>query len=226
MEKERGAGSGQQKKGKDPKKNFNLYWAYAVIGLVLIAIQLVTWSSNIQEITPIEFKKMVLEGDVDKVEIVNKKEGRVFLKRDQVSKYEEKISKPLFGSDGRGPHMYFNLPYGEENFSNFLNDAEQDNDLIIVSSTEENWGREIISWVVLIGIMVLIWVFVMRRIGGGGGPGGQIFNIGKSRAQIFEGGKSTDITFDDVAGLAGAKEEVEEIVDFLKNPKKYTDLGA
>ncbi|MBK9699527.1 MAG: ATP-dependent zinc metalloprotease FtsH [Flavobacteriales bacterium] len=91
---------------------------------------------------------------------------------------------------------------------------------------QDNWGREILQWVLFVGIMIAIWMFVMRRIGGGGGPGGQIFNIGKSRAQVFEGGKSTNITFNDVAGLDEAKEELQEIVDFLKNPKKYTDLGA
>ncbi|MCB0784263.1 MAG: AAA family ATPase, partial [Flavobacteriales bacterium] len=91
---------------------------------------------------------------------------------------------------------------------------------------QDNWGREVLQWVLFLGIMIAIWMFVMRRIGGGGGPGGQIFNIGKSRAQVFEGGKSTNVTFNDVAGLDEAKEELQEIVDFLKNPKKYTDLGA
>ena len=230
MEDQKGTDTGSEQpkgNGPKPKKNFNLYWAYAIIGAVLISIQLFTWSSNnVKEITSTEFKKMVAEGDVEKVQIVNKKEGRVFIKRDRLEKYSDKIKKPLFGSGDRGPQMYFNLPYGEENFSNFLNEAEQNDDLIIVSATEKDWGGEIISWVFFLGIMVLIWVFVMRRMGGGGGPGGQIFNIGKSRAQLFDGGKSTNITFDDVAGLEGAKEEVEEIVDFLKNPKKYTELGA
>jgi cell division protease FtsH len=92
--------------------------------------------------------------------------------------------------------------------------------------TQDNWGREILNWVLFFGIMIAVWMFVMRRIGGGGGPGGQIFNIGKSRAQVFEGGKSTNITFNDVAGLDEAKEELQEIVDFLKTPKRYTDLGA
>ncbi len=92
--------------------------------------------------------------------------------------------------------------------------------------TQDNWGREVLNWVLFFGIMIAIWMFVMRRIGGGGGPGGQIFNIGKSRAQVFEGGKSTNTTFNDVAGLDEAKEELQEIVDFLKSPKRYTDLGA
>lgn len=92
--------------------------------------------------------------------------------------------------------------------------------------SQDNWGREIINWVLFFGVMIAIWFFVMRRLGGGGGPGGQIFNIGKSRAQVFDGSKTTNVTFNDVAGLEEAKEELQEIVDFLKNPKKYTDLGA
>ena len=86
--------------------------------------------------------------------------------------------------------------------------------------TEENFGREIVYWIIFFGIMIAIWSFFMRRVSGGGGAGGQIFNIGKSKAQMFGQGKSTNVTFDNVAGLQEAKEEVKEIVDFLKNPKK------
>ncbi|MBK9061079.1 MAG: ATP-dependent zinc metalloprotease FtsH [Flavobacteriales bacterium] len=91
---------------------------------------------------------------------------------------------------------------------------------------QNDMGKEILNWVLFFGAIALVWMFMMRRMGGPSGPGGQIFNIGKSRAQVFEGGKSTDITFNDVAGLEEAKEELQEIVDFLKTPKKYTDLGA
>ena len=91
---------------------------------------------------------------------------------------------------------------------------------------EDNFGKDILGWVIFFGIMIAVWSFIMRRVSGGGGPGGQIFNIGKSRAQLFDKGKGTNVTFNDVAGLEGAKEEVQEIVDFLKNPKKYTALGA
>lgn len=228
MEEKKGTGSEQPRgNGPKPKKNFNLYWAYAIIGAVLIAIQLFTWSSNMKEISMQQFEDMVLQDDVVKVEIINNKEGRVYINADKLDKYTDKINKPLFGSSSRGPHMYFNFAdFQKDSFSKFIEEQGKKHDLIVTSSTEKDWGGELISWVFFIGIMVLIWVFVMRRMGGGAGPGGQIFNIGKSRAQIFEGDKSTDTTFDDVAGLEGAKEEVEEIVDFLKNPKKYTELGA
>src|SRR5690606_9637137 len=97
-----------------------------------------------------------------------------------------------------------------------------------VSETEHDYLSGILSFLLPIIILVALWLFIMRRMSGGsgGGPGGQIFNIGKSRAQVYEKGKTTNVTFKDVAGLEGAKEEIEEIVEFLKNPKKYTELGA
>src|SRR5690606_18871068 len=96
------------------------------------------------------------------------------------------------------------------------------------SETEHDYMSGILSFLLPILILVALWLFIMRRMSGGsgGGPGGQIFNIGKSRAQVYEKGKTTNVTFKDVAGLEGAKEEIEEIVEFLKNPKKYTELGA
>jgi len=96
------------------------------------------------------------------------------------------------------------------------------------TDTEYDYFGQIFWYVLPFGIIFLIWFFVMRRMtgGGGGGGGGQIFNIGKSKAQLYDKGKSTNITFKDVAGLQGAKEEIVEIVEFLKHPKKYTDIGA
>ena len=92
---------------------------------------------------------------------------------------------------------------------------------------EDNFGKDILGWIIFFGIMIAVWSFIMKRVsGGGGGAGGQIFNIGKSKAQMFGQGKSTNVTFDNVAGLEEAKEEVKEIVDFLKTPKKYTALGC
>jgi cell division protease FtsH len=88
------------------------------------------------------------------------------------------------------------------------------------------WGGQILQWVIFLGLMVIVWMFLMRRLGGGAPGGGQIFNIGKSKAQIFEKGEGTDVTFNNVAGVDGAKEELQEIVDFLKHPGKYTELGA
>jgi len=128
-----------------------------------------------------------------------------------------KPSQIVFELENIGNHANFEKALDERGYHDYEN--------II----ETNWLAQILGYLLPFGIIVLIWLFVMRRMsggGGGGGGGGQIFNIGKSRAQVYEKGKSTNITFKDVAGLEGAKEEIVEIVEFLKNPKKYTELGA
>src|SRR5690606_8501671 len=120
---------------------------------------------------------------------------------------------------------------------NFLNQLDKTNENLALIGKKQiehepieeiNYLGNIISFILPILILIAIWMFVMRRMtgGGGGGPGSQIFNIGKSRAQVYDKGKSTNITFEDVAGLHGAKEETQEIVEYLKNPKKYTEMGA
>jgi cell division protease FtsH len=113
---------------------------------------------------------------------------------------------------------------------NFENSLEKERGFECARDTETDYFGTILAYLLPFGIIFLIWFFVMRRMtgggGGAGGGGGQIFNIGKSRAQLYDKGKSTNITFKDVAGLQGAKEEIVEIVEFLKNPKKYTDIGA
>jgi ATP-dependent metalloprotease FtsH len=115
---------------------------------------------------------------------------------------------------------------GKESFVDSLINWEDKYNITYSSRHDDHWGREMLSWVLLFGLMIGVWIFIMRRVSGGGGPGGQIFNIGKSKAQLFDKTKGTNVTFNDVAGLEGAKEEVQEIVDFLKHPKKYTVLGA
>jgi cell division protease FtsH len=112
---------------------------------------------------------------------------------------------------------------------NFENSLEKERGFECARDTETDYFGTILAYLLPFGIIFLIWFFVMRRMtggGGSGGGGGQIFNIGKSRAQLYDKGKSTNVTFKDVAGLQGAKEEIVEIVEFLKNPKKYTDIGA
>jgi ATP-dependent Zn protease len=137
-----------------PKRPFNFYWIYGVIVVMILAMGLFNFNSNLVRIDISDYDRYLAQGDVQGI-VVNGDAVLVTIKKDSV-----------------------------------------------------------------------IWMFMMRRMGGPSGPGGQIFNIGKSRAQVFEGGKSTNITFNDVAGLDEAKEELQEIVDFLKTPKKYTDLGA
>jgi ATP-dependent metalloprotease FtsH len=211
------------------KKNFNFYWIYAIIGLILISINLFNWGGSTSEITPDKFEEMVVMGHVEKIVIVNKEYAEVYIKKDSlgVKMHKDEIPDPLVGDKSSGPHYQFQIPPADE----FKKDIdrlrnEEGHKFDYSWKKEENWGRDILGWLIPIGIMIFLWIFIMRRISGGGGAGGQIFNIGKSKAQLFDKGKSTNTTFNDVAGLEGAKEEVQEIVDFLKSPKRYTDLGA
>lgn len=211
------------------KKPFNFYWIYAIIGVVLISINLINFSGTGSEISPSQFESYVMEGDVEKVVIINEKTGEVYLTPEALSKEEHKnkTKAPLVnGAQNSGPQYYFEVGPWKESISKDLKAWHNEYGIDYNFKTEEYWGRELLQWFLFLAIMIGLWMFFMRRIGGGGGAGGQIFNIGKSKATLFDKGKSTNITFKDVAGLEGAKEEVEEIVDFLKSPDKYTALGA
>ena len=216
------------KPNKD-KKPFNFYWIYAIVGVVLISINLINFSGTGMEISPSKFEEYVKAGDVEKVIIINEKKGEVYLNSDALTKEEHKskTKAPLVtGSKSSGPQYYFEVGPWKESIAADLKSWHDEYDIDYNFKTEEYWGRELLQWFLFLAIMIGLWMFFMRRIGGGGGAGGQIFNIGKSKATLFDKGKSTNITFKDVAGLEGAKEEVEEIVDFLKSPNKYTALGA
>ncbi len=211
-----------------PKRSFNFYWIYGIIILVILSINLFNYSGGMVPIDPTEYQKMLAAGDVERIVVVNDQIVKVHIKQDRLEKrdHADRIKgSPISGPNLQGPHYVFNVGSGNMLKDRLVEGAEE-HSVGYRFETQDNWGREILNWVLFFGIMIAIWIFVMRRIGGGGGPGGQIFNIGKSRAQVFEGGKSTNVTFNDVAGLAEAKEELQEIVDFLKTPKKYTDLGA
>jgi len=215
--------------GKErPKRSFNFYWIYGIIILVILSINLFQFGGGMVKINPTEYQSMAAAGDVDHIVIVNDQVVRVFIKKDRLTKEPHKgriKGSPISGDNVAGPHYAFNQGTADVQKNEIVVDAKKYG-IPYEYETQDNFGREILNWVIFFGVMIAIWLFVMRRIGGGGGPGGQIFNIGKSRAQVFEGGKSTNVTFNDVAGLAEAKEELQEIVDFLKTPKKYTDLGA
>ncbi|NUQ16627.1 MAG: ATP-dependent zinc metalloprotease FtsH [Flavobacteriales bacterium] len=180
------------------------------------------------EIEPTEYSTFVAAGDVDRVVVVNDEVAHVFIKKDSLTKapHKDRIRGSVMGGTNvAGPHYAFNIG-SIDAFQEELKKDYAEQKVRYSFKHQENWGREILQWVLFVAIMVAIWMFIMRRMGGGAGPGGQLFNIGKSRAQLFEAGKSTNVTFNDVAGLDEAKEELQEIVDFLKNPKRYTDLGA
>ena len=225
MENEQQNNGPKNDKENKPKRSFNFYWIYGIIIVVILSIQLLSMGGGQVKIDQAQYDEFVQKGDVDRVIVVNKEVAQVFIKRDRLDKEPHKSKIPhnvMSGSNVAGPHYRFNIGPAEHFQAKLERDLEQ-HAVNYSYETQDNWGREILQWVLFLGVMIVVWMFVMRRIGGGGGPGGQIFNIGKSRAQVFEGGKSTNVTFNDVAGLDEAKEELEEIVDFLKNPKTYTD---
>ena len=216
-------------KGKGKKPAFNFYWIYAIIAVILISINLFNWDGGVREITQQKFTTDMLEQNhVDKLEIVNKEIVRIYIKQESLGDtvHAKLDDKSLFGGKNNGPHYYFTI-LNDEALKDDINIWKTDYKIEIRAVKEENYGRELFSWLIFIAIMIAVWVFIMKRVGGGAGGGGsQIFNIGKSKAQVFGKGKSTNVSFKDVAGLVEAKEEIQEIVEFLKKPKKYTDLGA
>lgn len=217
--------------GGGSKKPSNFYWIYAVIGLGLIALQLINFGGNSSVITETEFERMVVNNYVQEAIVIkNKKEVQVTLTKDalQLDEFKDKIKAPLISSSqNKGPHFSFEY-FSEDGFYEDLKRYASENNLKYNVTTEEDWFGGLIGLLFPIIIIVVIWMFLMRRMGGGSGGGGpgQIFSIGKSKAKLFDKDTATKTTFEDVAGLEGAKEEVQEIVDFLKKPQKYTDLGA
>ncbi|MGE5943321.1 MAG: ATP-dependent zinc metalloprotease FtsH [Flavobacteriales bacterium] len=218
---------------KENKPKFNPYWIYGIALAIFIGFQIFN-SSGYEDgsiTNPTEFFKFVENGDVDKVEIVNQKLAKVYLTKEAEEKEIHKKSKPntLLPSATKLPNYKFE--FGElEIFQNKLNKVIEENNLNLepVYITEENHLTDFLLGLLPFILLIGVWIFIMRRMSGGagGGAGGQIFNIGKSKAKLFDQNTEVKTTFKDVAGLEGAKEEVQEIVDFLKFPEKYTTLGG
>jgi cell division protease FtsH len=223
------------KKEKTPNKKPTLssYWLYGLIAAFFISMSYFNNSdglSNDQQINISTFERFLNEDEVERVLVINKNLAQVTIKDDalQTSKHKKARTKDFFGrSSSSGPHYQFEVGYLEifqgklENAKS--NGVEFDYDF---KTVESRWLDVMLSFLPLI-LIIGVWIFLMRRMSGGGaGGGGQIFNIGKSKAKLFDEKSNVKITFKDVAGLEGAKEEVQEIVDFLKNPSKYTVLGG
>ena len=223
----------EDKKPQAPK--FNIYWLYGAIIFALLGMSLFGGSDSWQSVSKTNisnFEKYLNAGDVSEVVVVrNKSSVRVTLNQEALGKSEHQPanSKNIFGQENSsGPHYQFEVG-SLELFEEKLEKAREQGIVFRLEfiTVENRWVDALIGFLPII-IIIGVWIFLMRRMSGGGagGPGGQIFNIGKSKAKLFD--KNTDVktTFKDVAGLEGAKEEVQEIVDFLRNPKKYTVLGG
>ena len=222
-----------EEKRKNP---FSVYWIYIAFVLVLVSTHLYI---NSETTTTIKYKETLLDlveaKGVKQVKIVNQSTARFQLRKSAITYINSrknldfpKLRKLLANKNAQPSKIVFELE-NIGNHANFEKALDERGYHDYENVIETNWIAQILGYLLPFGIIVLIWMFVMRRMSGGGGGaggGGQIFNIGKSRAQVYEKGKSTNITFKDVAGLEGAKEEIVEIVEFLKNPKKYTELGA
>lgn len=225
-----------QKKG--PK--FTIYWIYAIIAIILLSMQFMRMSPDLALTSQQEFiDQMLIPGDVQKIDIVkNKEKVRVYIKSDRLSKdfYVTKFKKDLSKDKAKVqnvPLFEFELTGDVKNFKDDLKEVYVSHpELTRVPEkavSDPEWFGPIFNTMLSLLFIIGAWVLLMRKMGGGGpgggGPGG-IFNIGKSKATLFDKGAKVNITFADVAGLDEAKVEVMEIVDFLKQPKKYTSLGG
>lgn len=215
---------------KPGKFTFNSYWIYGSIILGLIIFNLMFLNEASTEVINFQrFAQLVEAGDVAKIEVVNKKDARVFLKEESLKKPEfKKLNETPFNK--ARPQFVFNIG-PPESFADQINglNSRVAPELRVFPDyvDKENWMGPLMGWLIPIFLILGLWIFMMRRVSGGaGGPGAQIFNIGKSKATLFEKDARVTVTFADVAGLEEAKEEVMEVVDFLKNPKKYTSLGG
>ena len=216
---------------------FSAFWFYAGLALILFFILNPLSSSGLwkqpEEIPQTEFEKFLQDGDISRVVVVNKHQARIYLFPEAMEKPDHKkvrAESPLFKAGADSDVPQYKMEVGVlENFENRFNKIVAENNLSntqLIYKTEQNFLGDLLITVVLpLVLFVGLWIFLMRRAGGGMG-GGQFFNIGRSRAKLFDGEKDKKITFQDVAALEGAKEEVQEIVDFLKNPEKYTSLGG
>ena len=222
------------KKEKTPNKKTNLssYWLYGLIAVFFISMSYFNNGgvSSDRRINISTFERFLNDDEVERVLVINKSLAQVTIKDDalQITKHKKARSTDFLGrSNSGGPHYEFEVG-NLEIFQTKLEEAKSNGIAFDYDfkTVENRWLDVMLSFLPLI-LIIGVWIFLMRRMSGGGaGGGGQIFNIGKSKAKLFDEKSNVKITFKDVAGLEGAKEEVQEIVNFLKNPKKYTVLGG
>ncbi len=221
-------GSRRQDSRKTVSFKFNFSWIYMILMLIIIWMFFNQGGANPQKIEWEDVKEQILAGDVKEIVFVrNDFEGRVTIKPDRLEKYADKFGGNI---PAKSPHFIFlvSASFNPEETFGALNDSLPENDRfrLVMENNNKVWGS-LIEWLLFPLLFILMWVFMFRGINrnsGAGGPGG-IFNVGRSTGKLAEK-NSIQVTFKDVAGLYGAKEEVMEIVDFLKNPKKYTALGG
>ena len=219
----------KEKNSNVPKFKFNAYWVYGAIFLLIVVFQFFgSGDLATKSISKNKFNQILRDNDIESITVLNNSVAQIYIKEEALSKEEySKLVQSAFYTKGASLYEYNigNL----ENFEKNIERAKQENGLTFDVKNEDktSFTDMFIGFLPFI-ILIVVWLFFMRRMSGGGGSGGggQIFNIGKSKAKLFDKDTKVKTTFENVAGLEGAKEEVQEIVDFLKNPKKYTSLGG
>lgn len=225
---------GPNKPGNKPK--FNTYWIIGIILVALIGMQLMSNLGSSVETDSNSFFQMLEAGDVSKIVIVNKESVEIYIKPEKLgdARYSEvrnKRNNSMLGQNHPQYHFTIVFPdvFGKE-LNEVMNNLPPEKKPEYTTVTRKNVLGEMFLWMLPFLLILAIWIFMLRRMGGGGAGGGgganNIFNVGKSKAQLFDKESNVKIDFSDVAGLEEAKVEIREIVDFLKNPKKYTNLGG
>ncbi len=230
-----GPGRGQKGDNQNNKKpKFNVFWIYGLIGFAFAMMFFLEKGKRPIETNWKVFKnEFLLKHEVEKIVIVNKRFVEIYIKKDKLylPKHSRVLNRGLGNLANTGPHYRFTIS-SVDKFEERLEEAQEglpEDEKIFAESEERKDFGEMFSWLIPIVILIAIWIFIFRRMssgGGGAGSGTNIFNVGKSRARIFDKESNVKVDFKDVAGLEEAKMEVIEIVDFLKKPKKYTDLGG
>jgi len=213
-------------KGRPLKPKFNFYWIYAILAAIFFGTYFLNFEGETKEINWGELKEMLEREDVGEIVLINKTFAEIYIKQDKLTdaKYADAKS-----SGFKGTGFQYKYTIGSvETFSDKVEKAQEKSSrpVYITNKNRRNWGGELMGWILPIGLLVVAWIFIMRMMGKGAGGGGQIFNIGKSKAKLFDRETAVAVNFNDVAGLVEAKVEVMEIVDFLKSPNKYTSLGG
>ncbi|GAB4123291.1 MAG: ATP-dependent zinc metalloprotease FtsH [Raineya sp.] len=211
---------------KNPNPNYQMWLVFTLIAIVLSVVYFSRTYSAVETL-PDSFETMLNNGDVAEVVIyADEKVAEITLKKEAIEsqKYGSMLKQRSSGVAAlRGPHFWFRIPSADK-FSELYYDSIKKNKAQLRYDERSNYGQTFLQWGFLFLILFAFWM-LMRRMAGGPG-GGALFNIGRSRATLFDAENKVNITFDDVAGLDEAKEEIREIVEFLKNPKKFTDLGG
>ncbi|MEZ4838709.1 ATP-dependent zinc metalloprotease FtsH [Flavobacterium sp.] len=218
------------------KFKFNPWLIYFIVAGIFIFISIISGGSSFQEpgkLTISKFNEYLNNGEIEKVLVYNKgenlSEAEIYITKEALKDQKHKaVVNDVFGRENKGAHYLLPNIGDDKLFQDKLELAKKENKLADYNYlVKNNWSGILINFLPII-LIIVIWIIIMRRMSGGGagGGGGQIFNIGKSRAKLFDEKNDVKVTFKDVAGLEGAKEEVQEIVEFLKNPEKYTNLGG